>query len=193
MAIRIKSRWTEKARQKFSEDINNENAQALAYIFWRLALDRAIHLHGEDYIYDTDQQRVYIIAEYLAMLLQVADRHAYARLEEDDRRAFVNTLAMRLADHMQDNCEDLFGHSDYRSSFIDMLNRRSEGYAEFDYSLEEGPSYGFLHYFGSQVLRVMDEMGDRHHENRWVIDQVMDVDGPETIDKATRAIDDLFG
>lgn len=192
MALRIKSRWTEKAREKLSEDIINENAQALAYIYWRLALEQAKNLHGEDFIYDTDQQRVYVIGEYLAMLLQMSDRLVYPRLDDESRTEFINTLAMRLADHMQDNCEDLFGPGDYRSSFIEMLNRRAEGYSECSYSVEEGPGYSFLQYFGAQVLRVMDELGGPHHENRWVIDQIMDVDGPETIDKASKALVDLF-
>jgi hypothetical protein len=192
LVLRIKSRWTEKAKLKFSEDIFKENAQALAYIYWRLALDNAKNLHGEDFIYDTDQQRIYVIGEYLAMLLQVADRLMFGRLEDDDRHVFINTLAVRLSDHMQDNCEDLFGPGDYRESFIDMINRRSEAYSEFDYSLDDGPSYSFLQYFGSQILRIMEELGGEHHENRWVIDQIMDIDAPETIEKATRAIEDLF-
>lgn len=190
MAFRIKSRWTESAKEKLSDDLLNENAQALAYIYWRLALDKAKNLHGEDFVYDTDQQRVYVIGEYLAMLVQMSDRLMYARLDDEDRTSFITTLAMRLADHMQDNAADLFGEGDYRKSFITMLNIRAEGYSECDYSIEDGPSYGFLHFFGSNVHKVMDE---RHHDNRWVIDQIMEVDGPETIKKASKALMDLFG
>jgi hypothetical protein len=189
LAVRIKSKWTDKAKEKLSGDLINENARALAFIFWRLALDRAINLHGEDFIYDSDQQRVYVIGEYLAMLLQVADRLVYARLTDEDRQQFINTLAQRLADHMQDNGTDLFGPADYRGPFIAMLNVRAQGYAEFEYSVENGPSYSFLHYFGTHVQKVM---GEEHHDNRWVIDQIMDIDGPETIEKATKAIMDLF-
>jgi hypothetical protein len=189
LALRIKSRWTEKAKEKFSDDLVKENAQALAFIYWRLALDRAINLHGEDYIYDSDEQRIKVIAEYLAMLIQVSDRLAYLRLEDEDRQEFITNLAMRLADHMQDNATDLFGPDDYRTSFIDMLNRRSAEYADFEFTGEKGPSYGFLHFFGTQVQKVM---GDDHHSNRWVIDQIMDIDGPETIEKAMKAMEDLF-
>ncbi|HHC71575.1 MAG TPA: hypothetical protein ENK54_01655 [Thiotrichales bacterium] len=188
MALRIKSRWTEKAKVKHSDELLDENAQALAFIFWRLALDKAKNLHGEKFIYEDDRQRVYVIGEYLAMLLQVADRWAYLRLEEEDRARFINRLARRLADHMQDNAEDLFGPGDFRTPFIAMLNVRGEGYAEFDFT-EEGPSYGFLHFFGTHVQKVMS---DEYHDNRWVIDQVMEIDGPETIDKAVKAMEDLF-
>lgn len=189
MALRIKSRWTEKAKLTHSEGLLDENARALAFIFWRLSLDKAINLHGEDFVYDTDQQRVYVIGEYLAMLLQVADRFAHQRMEDNDRAQFINALAKVLAEHMQDNATDLFGPSDYRGPFISMLNLRSAGFSEFDFSLETGASYGFLHYFGTHVQKVM---GDSHHSNKWVIDQTMEIDGPEVIEKAIKAMDDLF-
>lgn len=189
MALRIKSRWTEKAKLKPSDEMLGENARALAFIFWRLALDKAKNLHGEDFIYDSDEQRIKVIAEYLAVLLQVADRLAFYRLDDEDRQRFVTKLALRLADHMQDNATDLFGAGDYRTSFIDMLNRRADGYSEFGYSPQDGASYGFLHFLGTQVQRVM---GDEHHANKWVIDQVMEIDGPEMIEKAEKAMSDLF-
>ncbi len=189
MAVRIKSKWTEKSRAALSEDLIKENAQALAFIYWRVALDNAKNLHGEKYIYDNDEQRIKVIAEYLAMFLQMSDRLSYYMLDDDSRRSFITTLAMRLSDHMQDNATDLFGESDYRTSFIDMLNRRSAEYAEFDYSADEGPSYSFMQCFGSKVQEVM---GDEHHDNKWVIDQIMDIDGPEALEKATKALKQLF-
>lgn len=189
MALRIKSRWTERAKLKHTEQMHKENAQALAFIFWRIALDKAKNLHGERFVYDDDVQRLKVIGEYLAMLLQVADRMAFARMDEEDRNAFVNFLALRLADHLQDNAQDLFGPGDYRSAFISMLNQRAEGYSETQFSPEEGASYGFLHYFGSGVQKIMNAS---HHENRWVIDQVMEIDGPDAVDKATKAVEDLF-
>jgi len=189
VALRIKSRWTERAKLRPTEQMQKENAQALAFIFWRIALEKAKNLHGEDFIYDTDEQRVKVIGEYLAMLLQVADRMVHGRMDEDDRREFVTFLALRLADHMQDNAADLFGPADYRQPFIAMLNVRAEGYAGCRFSPEEGASYGFLHYFGSNVQRVM---GEGHHSNKWVIDQAMDIDGPDAVDKAVKAVEDLF-
>ena len=48
MAIRIKSNWSKTVkRQKTSEDI----ASALSYISWKLSLDKARNLHGEDFDY----------------------------------------------------------------------------------------------------------------------------------------------
>ncbi len=189
MAIRIKSKWFRKDLDRPSETLLAENAQALAFIAWRLALDKAINLHGQDFIYDDDRQRVFVIGEYLAMLVQITDRHVYDRLEFGDRALFINALAKKLADHMQDNCMDLFGPGDYRANFIQLLNARAEGYAEHDYSSDTGPAYNFIHYFGASVQRVM---GEAHHANKWVIDQAMELDGPEVIGKLIQSIDNLF-
>lgn len=189
MAVRIKSKWTKKSKANISEDMNKENAQALAFIYWRLALDYAKTLHGEKFIYDSDEQRIKVIAEYLAMFLQVSDRLSYGKIDDESRQEFITYLAIRLSDHMQDNATDLFGEGDYKTSFIDMLNRRSTEYAEFDYSVEDGPGYSFMQCFGSAVQNVM---GDEHHDNKWVIDQIMDIDGPEAIKKAEKALVELF-
>ncbi len=189
MALRIKSRWSEKAKAKLSDDLINENGRALAFIFWRLALDKAKNLHGEDFVYDDDEQRIKVIGEYLAVLVAMADRLAYTRLEDEDRQQFIATLATELAIHMQDNATDLFGNVDFKTPFFAMLNVRSAEYATYDYSVDEGPSYNFLQYFGSMVQKVMSK---EYHENRWVIDQIMEIDGPETIDKASKAMQELF-
>lgn len=189
MAVRIKSKWFDKAKENLSEDLVKENAQALAFIYWRVALDNAKNLHGEAFIYDNDEQRIKVIAEYLAMFLQLSDRLAYVAMEDESRQEFITTLAIRLSDHMQDNATDLFGEGDYRTSFIDMLNRRSAEYAEFEFSAEDGPGYNFMHCFGSKILEVL---GDEHHDNKWVIDQIIDIDGPEAVEKATAALQQLF-
>ncbi len=189
MALRIKSKWFKKEKNRPSEQNLFDNGEALAFIGWRLALDKAINLHGEDFIYDTDEQRVYVIGEYLALFVQVADRHIYERLEDNDRATFINGLAGKFADHMQDNCEDLFGVSDYRKSFIGLLNSRSQDYAECGYSQETGPSYRMWRCFGHNVQKMM---GEDHHENKWVIDQAMEIDGPEVVEKLIKALDDLF-
>lgn len=188
MAVRIKSKWTKKSRAKLSDELARENAQALAFIYWRVALENAKNLHCERFVYDNDEQRIKVIAEYLAMFLQLSDRLVYGKIEDKSRQEFITTLAVRLSDHMQDNAVDLFGEGDYRRSFINMLNERSAEYAEYEFT-DEGPGYSFMQCFGSKVQKVM---GDEHHDNKWVIDQIMDVDGPRAVNKATKALRQLF-
>ena len=50
------------------------------------------------------------------------------------------------------------------------------------------PGTDFYRYLGHQVL---DQMGETQ-TNRWVIDQVMELDAPELFDKARKRIEELF-
>lgn len=185
MALRIKSRWHDDDAERSLDEI----AGALAFISWRIAKDKAINLHGQDYVYENDEQRFAVITEYLIFQLQIVDRLALIRLElnDDDRRKLVITLAKHLAGHLHDNSTDIFGPGDYVNPFIEKMNQRSSEYAELNYS-EEGPSYPFMRHLGYEMQQVMGES----QENRWVIDQVMDKDGLEIDREIRRALDNLF-
>lgn len=186
MALRIKSRWHNDEGERSLEEI----AGALAFISWRIAKEKAINLHGEDFIYETDEQRMAVIVEYLIFQLQIIDRIAHRRLglNEEERRQLVIAVARHLAGHLQDNSVDLFGPGDYVKPFIDKLNERGAEYAEFNYA-EDGPSYPFMRHLGYEIQQIMGET----QANRWVIDQVMDRDGPDVDREISRAMDNLFG
>ncbi len=183
MALRIKSTWRTESPKSIKE-----NAEALAYIAWRLAMDKAINLHGKDYVYDSDGQRMAVIAEYLAFQVQVADRLAYDRMDEEQRRDFINALGLRLAAHVQDNLSDLFGPGDYAESFIVRLNERMDEYAAFEFK-DDKPGYAFYRYLGERIQVIM---GGKDL-NRWVIDQVMELDAPEVVKNLRNSMDDLLG
>lgn len=164
-----------------------DSAGALAFIGWRVALDRAQELNREGFRYDSDIERVGVISELVAFEIQVADRIAYGFLEDDDRAVFVNALGQRFADHMQDNLSDLDGPRNYRDAFIALLNERLAGYATL--SFEDGePGFDFLRYLGSKVLDVLGE----DQTNRWVLDQVVAVEGPEVAAKIRKSVVNLF-
>jgi len=182
VALRIKSTWRSESPKSLKE-----NADALAYIAWRLALDKAINLHGKDYVYDSDGQRMAVIAEYLAFQVQVADRLAYDRMEDDQRREYINAFGRRLAEHIQDNLTDLFGPGDYAESFIERLNERMDEYAAFEFK-DEKPGYAFYRYLGERIQAIM---GGKDL-NRWVIDQVMELDAPEVLKNLRNSMDDLL-
>jgi len=185
MVLRIKSRWHDDQAERNLDEISG----ALAYILWRLAKDKAINLHGQDFVYQSDQQRMDVILEYLMFQIQLVDRLAQQRigLDDDHRRQLVANTAKSVARHVQDNSVDLFGAGEYIKPFIDRLNQRGAEYAEYAYQ-EDGPSYPFLRHLGFEVQQVMGSGG----ENRWVIDQVMDQDGPDIDRQLRRAVDNLF-
>ena len=186
MALRIKSHWHDEDAKRSLEEI----AGALAFIAWRVAKDRAINLHGQDYVYETDEQRFAVIIEYLVYQLQIIDRLAAMdlQLDDDDRRQLVVTTAKHLAGHLHDNSVDIFGPGDYVAPFIEKLNQRSSEYAEFNYTAD-GPSYPLMRHLGYEIQQIMGES----QENRWVIDQVMDRDGVEIDREMRRSISNLFG
>ncbi len=182
MALRIKSHW-----HGDSERSTQDMASAIAFIAWRIAMDKAINLHGEDFVYEGDEQRMAVIREYLYFQLQIVDRMAYGTMEDGERHSLIVQLALKLAEHVQDNGVDLFGPDDYGKPFIETVNRRSAEYAEFGFS-DDGPSYPFMRHLGYEIQGIM---GDRE-QNRWVIDQVMDEDGLDVYKQLSRAVRNLM-
>jgi hypothetical protein len=185
VALRIKSNWHDDQADRSVEEI----AGAIAFIAWRIAKDKAINLHGQDFSYDSDEQRMAVILEYLVFQLQLVDRLAHQRLQLDEeiRRELVIKTARAMAKHVQDNSVDLFGTGDYVSPFVELINTRGAEYADFAYH-EDGPSYPFMRHLGYEIQQVMGREG----ENRWVIDQVMDKDGYDVDRQLRRAVDNLF-
>lgn len=185
MALRIKSRWHDDEADRSLDEI----AGALAFISWRIAKERAINLHGQDYVYESDEQRFAVITEYLIFQLQIVDRLADSSLglSAEERRQLVLALAKGLAGHLHDNSVDIFGPGDYVGSFIEKMNQRGDEYAELNYT-EDGPSYPFMRHLGYEIQQIMGES----QENRWVIDQVMDRDGIEIDREIKRAVANLF-
>jgi hypothetical protein len=188
LALRIKSHWhrpegDEELVAKSLEDI----ASALAFIAWRSALDKAKNLHGQDFMYVSDGQRVAVLGEYVIFQVQIADRLAHQRMDDADRHTLIHALAHKLADHMQDNATDLFGPRDYRAAFLERLNERADEYSAFGFTAE-GPTYPFLRHLGHKVQAIM---GDSQ-TNRWVIDQVMDADAPEIVARLKKSMGELL-
>jgi hypothetical protein len=183
VALRIKSHWWNDESERSLPEI----ATALAFIAWRVSVDKAINLHCERFVYRDDRQRLDVIQEYLVFLIQIADRLSYGPLSDADRRTLITGFARKLVEHVQDNSQDLLGPGDYGTPFLDLLNRRSEEYAEFQLA-DDGPSYAFLRHLGFEIQTLMG----RKEENRWIIDQVMDKDGFDAYKQFARAFRNLF-
>lgn len=166
-----------------------EQAGALAFIAWRIAHETAMTLHGENYVYRDDNQRLDVIAEFLAFITHIIDRIAYERLPQATRDKLINTMGAKLADHIADNRQDWQGAADHRAPFIELLNRRCNEYAEEGFT-PDGPGYGLYRHAGHCVQSHM--MESDAHDNRWVIDQVMQVEGPEIYQKIAGAMENLL-
>ncbi|KOR33110.1 hypothetical protein TI05_03020 [Achromatium sp. WMS3] len=183
MAVYIRSRWKNKENPHSLEEI----AGALAVTAWRISKDKAMHLHGERFTYQNDQQRMDVITEYLYFQVHIVDRLVYDVLETKEREILIVQLALKLAEYIQDNSTDLFGIGDYKNNFITQLNQRNNEYAELSFS-DQGPSYSMLRHLGYQIQKLMGEQA----ENRWVIDQIMDKDGGAIYQLIARTLQNLM-
>lgn len=184
MKIRIRNKWRNKNRNTSLED----NATALAYVIWQIALTATKNLHAEDFNYESDEQRIAVIAEYSIFLVHVGDRIARSQMNDDSRERFITTLAKQAARHYQRNVEDIIGKGDYLSGFLDKLNRRIDEYAETQF-VEDEPGYETRRYLGDKIQDVMGS----NQTNKWVMQQVVDLDAPEAVKHFKNAVGNIFG
>ncbi len=183
MKMRIRNKWRNKDRHGSIDD----NATALAYVIWQIALTATKNLHAEEFLYQSDQQRVAVVAEYLIFLCHVADRFAYDILEDEQRQSFVATLVDHVARHYQRNLEDILGSGDYKQEFIAAMNARFTEYAQTQFDAD-GPGYQTRRCLGEKIQDVMgmDQI------NKWVIQQIMDLDAKQAVDHLRQGMDNLF-
>ena len=93
-------------------------------------------LENEGFQTDTNAQRLDVMAEFLAFLVHLADRLKAEQLDQQERQAFITSLALHLADRMQENRTDILGKGAYRQPLIDLLNQHNcyESFYLSDYS-----------------------------------------------------------
>lgn len=187
MNLRLRSKWRTGDGAASTPVSIEDSAVALATVVWRVALGATKNLHTEKFDYDDDTQRVGVIREYLVFLAHLADRIAYTRLAEGERERFVPALVGELARHLQENQSAIMGAGDYRASFIDLLNARTDEYAETRFDGDD-PGYQTYNCLGHHVLTVMGES----QTNRWVLDHVVTLDGPEAVEHVQKAMANLL-
>jgi len=190
---RIKDRWhnstpEDTSRRVLEEKSLDDQASALSFIIWRQALNGAVNLHAEDFRYDDDQQRIAVISELLAFQIHLVDRLCHGFIDDSRRASLMSSLCNRVADHIQENLVDIAGPGHYRRPFIALLNRRFADYAHFHYT-GNVPGYDFLRYLGRNVLDIMGE----DQTNRWIMDQIIDIDAPQLVRQIDTSVTRLFG
>ena len=182
--MRILDRWPARDHPVSIE----ENAGAVAYVCWQVALNSTKKLHVEAFDYRDDTQRVTVISEYLAFLIHVCDRISATQLQLADRERFVIKLAQLCAGHLHRNAEDVLGTGNYTETFIDAFNVRSKIYSQCAYG-QDGPGYGLLRTFGAQIQQLMGE----DQTNRWVMDQITEIDAQDAVDQVQQSMHNILG
>ncbi|MBU1690366.1 MAG: hypothetical protein KJ958_16190 [Gammaproteobacteria bacterium] len=185
--IRIKTNWFKKDGQPKDPA---ETASVLAMILWRLADKFTINLSKADYDIITPERGFVLMAEFLAFEVQYADRLAYNRIDDATRTGFIQALAKRLSEMMEENILAIAPNNDedynYKAGFIDLLNRRLVDYATFDL-IDEKPGFATLRYLGNCIREVMDK-----RDQPWIIDQIMDIESPEAVETIKKTMQGLL-
>lgn len=182
LVTRTRNKWKKTGKQRSAGD----NAAALGYIIWQMALSGAKKLHLEDFRYDDDDQRVGVIEEYLSFLVHIADRLSFETMAPDERLNFISDVARACARHLQRNKEEVIGDGDHNTAFLDLVNRRAGEYSACAFRGE--PSYSMLRALGAHIQNIMGS----DQTNKWVIDQVMEIDAPDLCRQLSESFDSLL-
>lgn len=178
--MRIKSRWNKSAKEQTLEDI----AKALGFISWQIATHSVLELENKGYQTQSQAHRLQIAGEFLAFLLQVADRLAYEQMAPEQRQRFIPALAQQIVAIYTDNQREVLGEGDHRQQTINWLNQRAEDYSECHFCDGEA-GFDFLRYFGEQVAAIMAE-------KHFVSQEITEIQAPEAIRMLKKSMSDLF-
>ncbi len=181
--MRVKSKWNVKDKTHTVAEVGG----ALAAIAWKMAQNALLNMENHQFQTETQVQRIEIIAEFLCFTIHVLDRMTIDRFTDEDRQTFITELALKSAKNIKDNKREYLGPGEYQQEFIDMLNARMDEYAEFPFSEEEGPSFPMKRYFGDFVTKLF---GERYQ--RWVTDQIIDIEVPDMYRTLKTAVKNLF-
>jgi len=192
MAVRLKTRWhrstrSERNREGSQRTKTLENLCSVAAInIWKLAKEAFTRMEKENFRFREDIQAIDVIAEFCIFMLHITDRMIYGTFSDEERGRLINGIAKEIMTTIESNQIDLLGAGDYRAEFVDKLNERLANYAECGFD-EDGPAYDFLRYLAKNVADIMSLSDDK-----WVLEQVMDVEAPELAQRIRPVVCDVF-
>ncbi len=171
----VKTRWRKKGARTLPE-----LAGILGANVWKIALEVFKHMEKEGFRFGSDLMVTNVLAEFIAFLVHLIDRSVHAKLAESDRATLIAETVHHLAATMENNQQDLLGPGDYRKPFIGLLNTRFASYATFDFP-GASPDYPCLSFFSAKVSDAMVSDPEASGDNKWVIEQIMDIEAPEMV------------
>lgn len=180
--MRLKSKWHNKARTKSPEEIGG----AVAFNAWGITKDTVNKMFADGFNFKTNAQILDVMAEFCAFFVLMTDRWTFERVDDAYREALIKAMALKLMETMQENRVEEQGEGAYQEAFLQTLNNRLADYSEFN--LVDGqPTYPFLRLFGQNVEAIMGG-----ETNKWVQEQIMEVETPAALKKLRRVVDGLI-
>jgi hypothetical protein len=183
IVARLKKGWSQKSRSRSLEDIGS----AISFNIWQTSGQSVLDLENEAFQIDTYSERLDVLSEFSAYLLQVVDRLSFDQFEQNDRHALITATGLHLAEIMQDNRVETDGTGEYRKTYLSLLNDRIQDYSSCQFEIEEGASFVFLRLLGDHVT---DVMGDR--DSKWITSYVIDKLGPSMFLQIKRVLPGLI-
>lgn len=193
MAVRLKTKWHRSKRSERNRRGSSrpkklaDLSSVIAINIWKLAKEAFVHMEKEGFRFREDPQAIGFISEFVVYQLHITDRMIYGLVEEEDRNAFINATAKHLTESVTENQADLLGPGEYQESFIALMNERLANYAECSFA-DGQPGYDFTRYLARNVADIMQAT-----DEKWVVEQVMDVEAPTIVEKITRVVTDVLG
>ncbi|MFM2067553.1 MAG: hypothetical protein RLZZ584_2462 [Pseudomonadota bacterium] len=217
-AMRIKSRWFKPGEHHDA----GEQAGAMAFICWRVSHQLVKRLRVANFDIDAGPAYFGVLREALVFFCTVCDRVVHERLTPEDRVAFVIALVRHAARHYGENAQELLGPApagagSHQDVFIDAFNEASPQYADYpgqaaprrpaagggaddspDHLTTPGaghpvaavgfqPGFAYVRHFAGRIQPHLP-LKDR----QWVIDQLMALDVPDSLEIIQRALRELF-
>jgi len=180
---RLKRGWSDKGKDRSLEDIGG----AISFNIWQISGQGVLDLENEGFQTDTHSQRLDVISEFLAYLIQAVDRLIYQSFNQNDRNELITATGLHMARIMQENREEANGPGDYRSQFLQLLNQRIGEYSTCQFDIDEGPSFVFLRMLGDHVT---SSMGER--DAKWITGYIIDVAGLQMFKNLSRILPGLI-
>lgn len=191
MAIRIKTKWHRSKRtgvRAGGPKTLTDLAGVIAFNLWKISQEAFRRMEKEGFRFREDSQVTTLITEFIAYLSHIVDRMIYGRIEDTQRAEFMNALVKHLATTMAENQQQLFGPGSYIDPFIATINARYDQYAECGYTDDKGPSYEMTRGLAQKISETMQVTDDR-----WVLEQVMDIEAPDAVKILRRLVQDVMG
>jgi len=193
MTIRLKSKWHRSKRSERNRAGPKKPktlidlASVIGHNIWKLAKESFIHMEKEGFRFPDDQQTIDFITEFLIYQIHIVDRMLYEKVSDGERAEFVNALCKHVIKTLEINQIELIGPDEYAARFIDTMNDRFQNYAECEFG-ERGPRYEFTRYLAQKAAEHM-----RISDDKWVVEQIIDIEAPPIVEKIMRMAEDVLG
>jgi len=175
---RLKGGWNQRGRGRTLEDIGS----AISFNIWQIAGQAVLDLENEGFQTDTQSQRLDVLTEFAAFLLQLVDRIVFDQFDLEQRNGIISAAGLHMAAILQDNRLETNGEGDYKKQFLTLLNQRIGDYSQCKFSRIDGPSFTFFRLLGDHVSTQMGEK-----DNKWITGYVIDIAG-EKLHKSLKRI-----